>query len=143
MLPKHRFLLCLPVIALNHLLPVTFLSGGEYMPTIANGLITALSLLVSIAVSISMLAYQRLPEGGNQRDRLSTWIRRVLYGNVIIIMILTVIGYRLIVSGDFQFAYYVFTDFFIVAISANFLLLHLANGTLSYLSWTNSQQDKK
>lgn len=142
MLVRDRIISAIIIIVINHLLPISFFSGGSYVSSIANGLMTALSLLVSISVFISMLTYQRL-QRNEDRDSLISWIKNCLWVNIIIIMVLTVIGYRLIAAGEFSYAYYVFTDSFIIAITANFLLLTHADDMLSIVSWEEKKVSKK
>lgn len=91
--------------------------------TIANGVITAMALLMTLIVPFLI---QALPGTEEQKCDQLAILGRTIKINMLLLVILVLIGYRLVASTDAfyqQCAYWLFTDSFIIALTSDYILL--------------------
>jgi hypothetical protein len=108
-------------ILVNFATPLA-LGNADYVPTVANGLLTAISILASMALFLSAHFYQSI-ENVSARGRYRYIMSSYLLVFLFAIFIAIGLGYRLILTARLVEAYLVFTSCSFFSIGAVFDLL--------------------
>jgi hypothetical protein len=115
MLTRDRLIFAFIIIIVNHLLPISFIEPS-YVPVVANGVLTALSLLAAISAFLATQAYHHIEDSEGKKS-YARIVTRYLYALLFIIWLVVMAGYRFIVIGNVEWAYYLFTDAFIFSVA--------------------------
>jgi hypothetical protein len=105
------------------------LGNADYVPTVANGLLTAISILASMTLFLSAHFYESI-EDQSARSTYRAIMSIHLLAFLVAILIAIGLGYRLILTEQLVEAYLVFTSCSFFSIGTVFDLLFISEDFL-------------